>query len=96
MTTLTYTKDVLELNNIHKRVEKCYKRLKQSSVKFTEDMITLIKLDFISHYDCKLSEINSIKDLSPVTQRYLQECNKKLKNYNPINVKQNLKEMNLF
>lgn len=101
-TVLTQIKDMndgiytSEINDIHKRVGKCYENLRKKNIKFTKDMITLIQLDFLDHYDYRINEIGNITDLSPVTKRYLEECQSKLTNFDPLNIKQNLQKMDLI
>lgn len=88
--------DTRRLEDIHNRVKNCYEVLEQDDIKFTDDMVTLIKLDFIEHSNCKVRDINKIETLSPITKRYLQECDGRLDNFNPIEVKQNLQKMDLL
>ena len=84
-----------EIDSIVERVHNCYKNLQGSKIKFTDDMVLLIKLDLIDHSDYRVSEIYDIKDLSPVTKRYLKECKKRLDKYDPTDIKNNLKQMDL-
>ena len=42
-----------------------------------------------------LKQLEDRKDLSPVTQRYLKEC-KHLKDFNPMNVRENLQKIGLI
>ena len=85
-----------EIYDIHNRIGKCYENLKKKNLKFTDDMIALIQLDFLDHYDYRINELNSIADLSPVTKRYLEECQKKLSSFDPLSIKQNLQKMDLI
>ena len=99
MATLIKDSDNLygsEIVDIHKRVKKCYDNLEKSDLKFTKDMITLINLDFIDHSESKITDIKNAIDLSPVTKRYIDECDKQLGTYNILDIRQNLEKMNLI
>lgn len=81
--------------SIKARVAECYNNLQRADMKFTDDMVILAKLDLIDHFDCTLKQLKDRKDLSPVTQRYLKEC-KHLKDFNPMNVRENLQKIGLI
>lgn len=82
--------------SLQKRVENCYKNLDKKDLKFTDDMVVLIEMDFIDHFECKLSEIENKEDLNPITKRYLDECKKRLNKYDPTDVRVNLRKMDLI
>lgn len=79
-----------------KKVRESYKNLNKTELKFTQTMISLIKIDLIEHCDCTQAQLEKLDDLSPVTKTYIKKCKSELKNYNIIDITENLTKLNLL
>ena len=65
-------------------------------LKFDEHTILQIKLNLMAHSNYTVKQLHKSNRLTGITKWYLAKCNELLVNYDPVNIEQNLKKMNII